>query len=271
MVSFNPVEWLKQAWQKRPVTTVSVSALALIFAAVSAFTDVHSLFSSPEKQLTELGYPERNYDEFLRAIANKHIEAVELFGEIGKRLKPEQFHELFLDAYFNAGVLDALLDAKSVTDEHCPTSGQRILVYIDSASNPQKMGFIRKLCANEKVVAALEASLQAEQARLTDAEDDNTARNVVLRACDTRYQQEGEERMIRDAAQFSLTGTNAYTERECVLAKLNVGLITSDPRLRAGQQYFNDAVTGCCDHYNPEAKIDFTQRENLERAIKLLK
>lgn len=143
-------------------------------------------------------------------------------------------------------------------------------MYAKHSSNTEKAKLLREACAHDAVINSLRASLQAEELRLGTNVEKNAERGATLQACQARYLKEGEQQMIEAASRFSIVNRETYSERECVLAKLNVALLAGDPELRSGPQAFRSYVAECCSTYNAEVKLDTTILDNMKSAIGLL-
>lgn len=251
--------WRSEAWAliKRAPTGVKAllgSSVVAVAALVSGFGDGRAIFkdifASPEKQLAELGYLRRDDSEFMLAIANRHVEAAELFAKMGKRVKPIEFAGLFDDRIYHRGVIDVLVAGGAVTSELCPTTGTDVAIYTKYASNPEKLALLKKLCGTDAVLISLRGSLQAEEARLAAVQAANADRPQVLQACYARYLKEGENRMTEAASRFVITSRTTYTERECVLAKVNVDLLLGGRDSQSSARAFRSYVGECCSQYN---------------------
>lgn len=270
----NFITSLVNAWNKWPSSAKITISAATLFAFASAFVDVRSLwkdvFASPEKQLTELGYQQRTYDEFLRAVLTRHVEAVRLFSELGNRLKPQHFPELFKDGVYHSGVIAALVSSKAVSDEHCPTAGKSISIYLSYSSNQEKANLLRSICNTPRVLNSLQASLVEEDSRIEVARAQNAARTDTVNRCKERYRAEGEQRLFQEASRFNILSRHTYSERECVLANLNVALVTGYPAPGSSHQSFNTALIECCMTYNPEANVDSNVLVTLQGSIAFL-
>lgn len=271
--------WKSEAWSlvKRAPTAVKAAlggSVLAVAALVSGFGDGRAiykdLFASPEKQLTELGYLKRDYPEFLLAITNRHVEAVELFAKMGKRVKPAELPGLFDDRVYHRGVIDALTGGGALTSEICPTSGADVALYTRYSSNPEKQALLKKLCGKDAVLNSLKGALQAEEARLAGAESSNSGRSQVLEACHARYLQEGEDRMTEAASRFVITSRTTYTERECILAQLNVALLLGGNDPQSSARAFRGHVAKCCSTYNAAKVVDPTVRDSIKAAIAML-
>jgi hypothetical protein len=271
--------WRSEAWAliKRAPTGVKAllgSSVVAAAALVSGFGDGRAIFkdvfASPEKQLTELGYLRRDHSEFLLAISNRHVEAVGLFAKIGKRVKPAEFVSLFEDRVYHRDVVDSLIASGAVTSELCPTSGADVAMYARFAINPEKQALLKQLCGSEAVLRSLQGSLLAEEARLAAVQAANADLPQVLDACYARYLVEGEEKMSAAASRFAITSRMTYTERECVLAKLNVDLLMGGRDPNATARAFLGHVEECCSEYNAAKTEDTSAREALQTAVAML-
>ncbi len=270
----NIIASVVNAWKQWPNSAKITLSAATLFAFASAFVDVRSLwkdvFASPEKQLTELGYHQRTYDEFLRAVLTRHVEAIHLFGELGNRLKPQHFPELFKDGVYHSGVIAALVSSKAVSDEHCPTAGRPVSVYLSYSGNLEKVNWLRSICNTPRVLNSLQASLAEESTRIEAARVRNAARADTVNRCKARYRAEGEQRLFQEASRFNILSRHTYSERECVLANLNIALVAGYPASESGPQLFNSALAECCTTYNPEANIDPNILATLKGSIAIL-
>lgn len=249
-------------------------ATGIFFAAASAFVDVRSLFkdifASPEKQLTELGYQSRTYDEFLRAIATRHIEAIELFGELHIRLKPQHFPEVFLDENFSTPVLDALIASGAVDETHCPTDVKGAALYGTHSANPEKARYLKKVCGKGSVLKSLRSSREAETNRIAEASSSNSGRTGRLEQCRRQYMAENYQALLEEASQFNILSKNQYSERECVLAGLNTSLLLGGGELARGPLAIAPYVQRCCERYIPSANVDDRGVRAIDNALRLL-
>ncbi len=246
----------------------------IFFAAVSAFVDVRSLvkdlFASPEKQLTELGYQRRTYDEFLRAIATRHVEAIELFGKLHLRLKPQHFPSLFIDENFATPVIDALLASGSVDETHCPTDINGAALYGMHSANPEKVMYLRKVCRKSSVLNSLKSSQAAETRRIAEANSLNLERTGKLEQCRRQYMAENYLALLEEASRFSILSNNQYSARECVLAELNTSLLLGGREFSHGPSAIVPYVQRCCERYIPSADVDDRGARSIDTALRLL-
>jgi hypothetical protein len=104
------LRWIGAFWaglkidQKIAVVGLIVAVLSLV-VGVFALPTFNDWLASPEEKLAKLGY-KKTYDDFWRAIINKHPEAVELFSRAKVRLEPRDFKRIFDDRVFNPQVVE---------------------------------------------------------------------------------------------------------------------------------------------------------------------
>jgi hypothetical protein len=246
----------------------------ILFAAASAFVDVRTLlkdlFASPEKQLTELGYQRRTYDEFLRAIATRHVEAIELFGKLHLRLKPQHFPELFTDENFATPVLDALIASSSVNETHCPSDLKGSALYGKHSANPEKVRYLRKVCSKGSVLDSLRSSRAAEASRIAEASSSNSGRASRLEQCRNQYMAENYQALLDEAIRFNILSKTQYSQRECILAELNKSLLLGGGELARGPSAIAPFVQRCCERYIPNADVDDRGVRAIDNALKML-
>lgn len=270
----NLVASARSAWSHLHTAIKVGITTGILFAAASAFVDVRSLFkdlfASPEKQLTELGYQRRTYDEFLRAIATRHVEAIELFGKLQLRLKPQHFPELFIDENFATPVLDALLASGSVDETHCPTDVKGAALYGTHSANPEKIQYLRKVCGKGSVLNSLKSSRAAETSRIAEASSSNSERAGRLEQCRRQYMAENYQALLEEASRFNILSKNQYSERECVLAELNKSLLLGGGELARGPSAIAPYVQRCCERYIPNADVDDRGVRAIDDALKVL-
>lgn len=228
-----------------------LAVIGLLIAAIALWPVIHSAFlASPEENLAKLGY-QKTYQDFWRAVVNKHTQAVELFAKAHVRLEPRDFRRVFDDRVFNADVFAALRHGGSIDAAHCPSEIQGLDLYASVTSHPDKARAIRRVCALPTVVAAIEAAKAAEQARIAQVLARNQLRPARVKDCVARYRAQGDQRLIAEASRFDLLRPTTYTERECVLARLNQELLLGGRTLMNPNGAFRTIVRTCCEQYDP--------------------
>lgn len=245
-------------------------AIAALIVAIIALIPVFSV-DPPDKKLSDLGY-KITYPEFLRAIANKHSEAVDLFTRITPKMRLEQndFIGLFGDRVFNAKVFAVLEDGGSIDQRLCPTDIQRLSVYSEIRNNPEKLSAISSVCGKPEVVSAIRASRIAEQNRIKEASAKNANRPERLRACQAKYQTENRQELIEEASKFPLLKYDRYTERQCVLANLSKELLLGGQSLLGPNDTFDEVYRRCCEDYDPLVISNSTGVQAADDAILIL-
>jgi len=248
----------------------TVIALLGLLAAVLALEPVLSdLTASPEEKLAKLGY-KKTYDEFWRAISNKHLEAAELFAQARSRVAPRDFHRLFDEQVFDAEIFAALGKRNAIDRRDCPADIEGVRLYPAVARNPEMAKVLRKLCADPEVIARIAAARAAELERLSAARQGAAERPEQLRRCMLGYRAEDPDRLLDEAASFDFLAPRTYSERQCVLAEVHAGLITRGARGADAGELIARGAAKCCATYHRLPELDSSRLQRLDDALAML-
>lgn len=267
-----PVARLKAWWSAADHSQKQTRlAIAALLVGVIALTPVwNDLMAPPEEKLVKLGY-RKTYEDFWRAVSNKHPEAVALFAKAGLRLERREFIRLFDDRVFNKEVFETLKKGDAVSSAHCPTDIRALDLYRTASVNPDKLAAIRGPCATASVVKAIQASRAAEARRLSDSRALNQDRPRRLAQCTAKYQAEGDQRLLAEASRFNLLSVSTYTERQCVLANLNKELLVGALNSANARESVTRSIHRCCQQYDADIRIDDAGLRAADDALAILK
>lgn len=246
------MKWWTTKADSQKQTSLAIVALVV---SVMAIPYINDKLASPEEKLVKLGY-HKTYEDFWRAVANKHPEAVDLFTKTGMRFDPHDFGRLFNDRVFNKDVFEKLEKGGAISSAHCPIGIKDLGLYRSVASNPDKLAAIRGACAAISVTAAIRASRVTEATRLSESLARNQGRPQRIASCTSKYQSESDQRLLTEASQFSLLSVPGYTERQCVLAHLNKELLLGTIDSSNLHETVVQSIHRCCQQYDPELQID---------------
>lgn len=252
-------------WTPRKVGTI-----VLGLATIASVPFINDRFASPEEALFKMGY-KKNYSEFVQSIVNKHPDAASLFCKAGLRLKPGDVGLVFDERYYSADTVKALMKGGCMDSNHCPTALADMPVYLKSANHPDRRSDLRKLCGQPSVVRAIEANMEAERKVLSDNAAANSNRPARVKACAERYFAEGTDALMREASKFNLLGPLTYTPRQCVLAQLNIFLISGVPNGGSRDRAVFDAAAKCCSQEHAPMAVSQAQLEAAAQALNMLR
>ena len=217
-----------------------------------------------------MGY-KKNYGEFVQAIVNKHPDAVSLFCKAGLRLKPVDAASVFDETNYNAETVKALTSRGCMDSNQCPTALSEMSVYLKSANHPDRRRDLRKLCGQPSVLRAIEANMEAERKVLSDNAAANSNRAARVKTCVQGYLAEGPEALMHEASKFNLLGPLTYTPRQCVLAQLNIFLISGGPVGGSPGRAMYDAAMKCCSEEHASLAVSPVQLEAAGQALNMLR
>jgi hypothetical protein len=225
-----------------------VVAVVLGLAALASVLILNNRSASPEEALLKMGYKKTDAD-FMRAITDKQTEAVGLFCKAKMRLKPEGVHVVFDDLTYDTATVAALMDGACMGMNVCPVALTDMPFYLKAAAHPDKRKDLRKLCGQAPVIRAIEQNIASGRQALLDNAAANEQRPERINSCVHAYLSEGTTFLMEQAARFKPRSANAYTQRQCVLARLNLFLVAGN---RADfRQAVQAAATECCTRYEP--------------------
>ncbi|HYP34681.1 MAG TPA: hypothetical protein VES00_22625 [Burkholderiaceae bacterium] len=260
--------WLRDLGEARIQTGIAI--VALIVAVIALEPVVSDLRASPEERLAKLGY-KKTYEEFWRAISNKHLEAAELFGEAKVRLAPGDFHRLFDGRVFDPEIFAALRKRGAIDNRDCPTDIEGVRLYPAVARNPEMAQRLRDLCANPAVVAQIAAARAAEADRLAQAARRAEKQPGWLKRCEAGYASENPGRLLDEAATFDALAPRTYSERQCVLAEVKTGLIVQGATGAGAAELIARSAARCCARYGQSPAPDSSRLRSADDALAMLK
>lgn len=133
--------------------------------------------TDPRKELVNIGM-RWDYDNFLDALRNKDMRAIELYLQGGMKFRGENFTE-FVTQIYSIPVMDMLLQANAFTvDVSCP---KQISFYKNISKELQKTAFVRSMCAEhigslikglDRLIAVEQTMIDADQIYNTQLERD---------------------------------------------------------------------------------------------------
>ena len=247
-----------------------MGAIVLGLATIASVPSINDRFASPEEALFKMGY-KKNYSEFVQSIINKHPDAASLFCKAGMRLKPGDVGLVFDERYYSADTVRALTKGGCMDSNHCPTALADMPIYLKSANHPDRRGDLRKLCGQPSVVRAIEANMEAERKVLSDNAAANSNRPARVKSCVEGYFAEGTDALMREASKFSLLGPLTYTPRQCVLAELNIFLVSGGPIGGSHERAVFDAAAKCCSEEHAQMAVSPAQLEAATQALNMLR
>lgn len=247
-----------------------IGAIVLGIATIASVPFFNELFASPEEALFKMGY-KKNYSEFVQAIVNKHPDAVSLFCKAGMRLKPGDVGLVFDERYYSTETVKALTKRGCMDSNHCPTALADMPIYLKSANHPDRRDDLRKLCGQPSVLRAIEANMVAERKVLGDNAAANSNRPARVKACVESYLAEGTDALMREASKFNLMGPLTYTPRQCVLAQLNIFLISGSPIGGSRDSAVSSAAMKCCSEEHGPMNVSPGQLDAAGQALSMLR
>ena len=256
-----------RSWLQSRLGKAGAAAVAL--ATIASVPALNDWFASPEEALFKMGY-KKNYSDFVQTIINKHPDATSLFCKAGMRLKSEDVRLVFDDRYHSAATVKALTGGGCMDSNHCPTALKDMPVYVGAAAHPDKRQHLKTLCGRASVVHAIESNIAAERQKLQGNAQANAQRPQRLQRCVGSFMAEGGEKLMREASQFNILGAQTYTLRQCVLAKLNVFLLTWRPGSGSADGVVVKAANECCGSYDPAVPETNAAMDQARQALAML-
>jgi hypothetical protein len=242
---------------------------ALILLIGIAAISIATIAQLPSRRLAALGYDGAPEKMFLRAVGEGQTEVTRIFARQGLHIKAQNFPLLFNDLAFNPAILDILIENGSVDASLCPTEMPLADLYSRHAADEQRASYLKRICGKEDVVARLRAAQRVESQKSEQADTTRQAEMDTLQQCPAKYLKEGEYAVIAAAARINIL-KDEESERDCVLRKIYVDLLSNNPALRRSSELFNAYVAECCQKYHPVRAVSRGDGELLQAAIQFL-
>lgn len=262
------VGWWTGSSEARKQTSIAIAALVVAIIALAPV--LSDLTASPEEKLSKLGY-KKTYDDFWRAIYNKHVEAVSLYTKSKARLEPRDFHRLFDDRTFDLEVFGILADGKSIDSKQCPTDIDGVALYPAHGNNPDKVKAIRRICAKPEIISKISAAREGEFLRISAARLADLTRTDRIRACVLKYRSENQRQLMEEASRFDLLSRRTLTERQCVLAQISIGLLVGGDTVADAEQLLVRSIGKCCTDSNQPTSLGDSRLRSADYALTMLK
>lgn len=253
-------------WSKTGVAEKTLW-LTLVGVVAAIIPIAMNYFSSPEEDLVRFGY-RKSHEDMWNAVVNKNIRAVELFTKTNIRLDRRDFDRLFSDDIFNPVIVDALSNGTSVDEGLCPTDINSLEIYRAAEPNVEKARRLRHICGKSSIIKSIQYASDIEKNRLKNLLEMNKYIPINISQCKHKY--ESDTGVIDESVNFNILGVSYYTERQCILAGINVFLLVGDTAELAGGRVIQKIIGECCERYNPLQDVSNARLQTADAAIRML-
>ncbi len=227
--------------------------------------------SDPRKELANMGL-NWTYDNYLDAIKNQDIRALDLYHTDGMQLRSDDFQK-YLHNFFSKKTATLLIKGNAVEDDlGCPTDKWGVYhFYPNLIENKDKIAFVKSICSNSRVLGAIQSLIQKEQKNVEEVVSYNDNLEATLHECRNMLSKESIDQYYADADQFLILNTNSLSLRELVLANLNSSIMSGELMLdRDRKKTLSKAITKACTTYYPKKKVKDHHLITLKEALNVL-
>ncbi len=213
------------------------------------------------KELVRLGV-RWNYEEFVYYLQQGDASITELFVRTGMKLGRAQFAD-YVRYYFDPTTAALLVRYNALQPDVLDVDPDlRFYDVYDFVENDPRRRMLFKGLLTEKDLAVLDGHIDQERRKIAKYKqnlarigDDpclqDFANDLDLNVADMS------DRFWDEASRFNVLGTDRYTIRETVLAKINVALITGDPTaFNDPLLYFKEQVASICPALHVKLEAD---------------
>jgi len=229
--------------------------------------------SDPRKELSNMGLSWQ-YSNFIDALTNQDIKAIELYLQGGMKLRNNNFVG-YVNDLFTIPSSNMLLQYKAFNgDKACPTHEYRMSFYTDISEKFDKLNFVRKVCSTPRVFNYLESQITKEKNSLDYKTQYNKDLNSTRESCTSDLKKVSDQQYYDDIDNYDPMNHVLSSYKDMVVAKLTMHMISYGPDVVLDKAYLHrflqKTFVEVCKERNQEAKLNSSKLEMLVSIKRLL-
>lgn len=229
--------------------------------------------SDPRKELSNMGLSWQ-YSNFIDALTNQDIKAIELYLQGGMKLRGDDFVS-YVNKIFTMSTSKMLLQYKAFeSDATCPAREYRMSFYTDISENSDKLNFVRKICSTPRVFNYLDSQISKEKNSLNYKTQYNKNLNSARETCISDLKKLSDQQYYDDIDNYDPMNSVISSYKDMVVAKLTMHIISYGAGVVLDKAYLHQFLqktfVEVCKERNQETKLNSSKLEMLVSIKQLL-